>query len=164
MLGNSVRADDVIQKDALISGVSNALINGIIGWFMFSGQDTVPLTIDSISAHEKTVFSTGVMTAFALSVILGTIAFLPKVKKAKKLVLAPDELLNRPFFFFGVRTILFYSLFVFGTVALFALFLQKFLGVIWVSPITGAIILGFIAGIAAWFINAAVMKAMLRSE
>lgn len=164
MTYRSAQPGDVIQKDALISGILNAVINGVIGWFMFRGSDTIPLTVDSISAHEKTVFSTGVMTAFLLSVILGAIAFSTFGKKAKSLSLAPDELLNRPFFFFGVRTILFYSLFAFGTAALIALFLQKFIGVVLVSPITGAIVLGLIAGIAAWFINAAVMKAMLRPE
>ncbi|MEB3289690.1 MAG: hypothetical protein VKI82_07235 [Leptolyngbya sp.] len=157
-------ARDLIQKDAIISGVINAVINGIIGWFMFRGQDMVPLTVDTISAHEKTIFSTGVMTAFLLSVILGIIAFLIFGKKAKELQLASPELLNRPFFFFGVRTILFYSLFAFGTAALVALFVQKFAGTVMVTPMVGAIILGLIAGIAAWFINAAVMRDMLRPE
>lgn len=161
---DSIQTDPIIQKDALISGVLNAVINGVIGWFMFRGKDTIPLTVDSISAHEKTVFSTGVMTAFILSVILGAMAFSSFSKKAKSLSLAPDNLLNRPFFFFGVRTILFYSLFAFGTFALIALFVQKFVGSVLVSPVVGAIILGLIAGIAAWFINAAVMKAMLRAE
>jgi hypothetical protein len=131
---------------------------------MFRGKDLVPLTLDTISAHEKTVFSTGVMTAFLLSVILGIIAFSNFGKKASSFQLAAPDLLSRPFFFFGVRTVLFYSLFAFGTAAVVALFLQKFVGTILVTPVIGAIILGLIAGIAAWFINAAVMKAMLRPE
>jgi len=49
-------------------------------------------------------------------------------------------------------------------VALAALFLQKFVGTILVTPVIGAIILGIIAGIASWFINAAVMKAIGRPE
>ncbi|MFM7448433.1 MAG: hypothetical protein ACKO24_07540 [Leptolyngbyaceae cyanobacterium] len=160
MVSVSHHAGDIIQKDALISGI----INGVIGWFMFRGKDVLPLTVDTISAHEKTVFSTGVMTAFLLSVILGIIAFFNFGKKANSLQLASPDLLNRPFLFFGVRTVLFYSLFAFGTAALVALFLQKFAGTILVTPVIGAIILGLIAGIAAWFINAAVMKAMLRPE
>ncbi|MEY3298258.1 MAG: hypothetical protein RLZZ597_1518 [Cyanobacteriota bacterium] len=157
-------ARDLIQKDAIISGVINAVINGVIGWFMFRSQDMVPLTVDTISAHEKTIFSTGVMTAFLLSVILGTIAFFTFLKKAKSLQIASSELLDRPFFFFGVRTILFYSLFAFGMASLVALFVQKFAGTLLVTPMVGAIILGIIAGIAAWFINAAVMRDMLRPE
>ncbi len=160
----SSHARDVIQKDAILSGVINAVINGIIGWFMFRGKPLVPLTVDTISAHEKTVFSTGVMTAFLLSVILGIIAFNGFKKKGKKLQLADDELLDRPFFFFGVRTVAFYSLFAFGTAALVALFLQKFLGSLMVTPVVAAVLLGIIAGLAAWFINAAVMRAMLRPE
>jgi len=155
---------NAIRKKALTSGIINAVINGVIGWFMFRGKDTLPLTVDTISAHEKTVFSTGVMTAFILSIILGAIAFFTFGKKARSLQLASPELLERPFFFFGVRTILFYSLFAFGTAALVALFIQKFAGTILVTPLVGAIILGAIAGIAAWFINEAVMKAMLRPE
>lgn len=157
-------AGNVINKEALISGITNAVINGVIGWFMFRSKDTLPLTVDTISAHEKTVFSTGVMTAFILSVTLGAIAFFTFGKKARRLQLTSPELLGRPFFFFGVRTILFYSLFAFGTAALVALFLQKFAGTILVTPLVAAISLGVIAGIAAWFINAAVMKAMLRPE
>jgi hypothetical protein len=164
MVTVSNHASDVIQKDAFISGSANAVINGVIGWFMFRGKDALPLTVDTISAHEKTVFSTGVMTAFILSIILGAIAFFTFGKKARSLNLASSELLNRPFFFFGVRTILFYSLFAFGTAALIALFLQKFVGTILVTPFVAAILLGVIAGIAAWFINAAVMRAMLRPE
>ncbi|HIK17953.1 MAG TPA: permease [Leptolyngbyaceae cyanobacterium M33_DOE_097] len=164
MVSVSHQANHYIQKDAMLSGVINAVINGVIGWFMFRGKDVLPLTVDTISAHEKTVFSTGVMTAFLLSVILGIIAFFNFGKKAKSLQLASPDLLNRPFFFFGVRTVLFYSLFAFGTAALVALFLQKFAGPILVTPVVGGILLGLIAGIAAWFINAAVMKAMLRPE
>jgi hypothetical protein len=164
MVSVSNHAGDLIKKDALISGIANAVINGVIGWFMFRGKDTLPLTVDTISAHEKTVLSTGVMTALILSVILGAIAFFTFGKKARELQLASPELLDRPFFFFGVRTILFYSLFAFGTVALVALFVQKFAGTILVSPLIAALVLGVIAGIAAWFINAAVMKAMLRPE
>lgn len=154
----------VIRKDALTSGVANAVINGVIGWFMFRGKGTLPLTVDTISAHEKTVFSTGVMTALILSIMLGAIAFFTFGKKAQSLQLASPELLERPFLFFGARTILFYSLFAFGTATLIALFLQKFAGTILVTPLVGASLLGAIAGIAAWFINTAVMKAMLRPE
>jgi hypothetical protein len=75
MVPTSDQANDFIQKNALSSGVTNAVINGVIGWFMFRGKDTLPLTVDTISGHEKTVFSTGVMTAFILSLILGMIAF-----------------------------------------------------------------------------------------
>ena len=164
MISVSHHARDIIQKDAIISGAINAVINGVIGWFMFRGQSSILLTVDTISAHEKTVFSTGVMTAFLLSMILGAIAFFIFAKKATGLQLTSNELLDRPFFFFGVRTIAFYSLFAFGTAALVALFLQKFLGSLLVTPLVAALLIGIIAGLAAWFINAAVMRAMLRPE
>ncbi|MGA9378384.1 MAG: permease [Phormidium sp.] len=164
MVHDSAQASATIQKEAIVSGVINAVINAIIAWFMFQGKATIPITVDTISAHEKTVFSSGVMTAFILSLILGAIAFLNFGKKAKSLQLAPTDLLDRPFFFFGLKTVLFYSLFAFGVAALVALFWQKFLGSILVTPLIAAIFLGLIAGIAAWFINAAVMKAMLRPE
>jgi MFS family permease len=153
-----------IQKEAILSGVINAVINGVIGWFMFRSKDVIPLTVDTISTHEKTVFSTGVTTAFFLSVVLGAIVFFNFGKKAKTLQLGSPELLERPFFFFGVRTVLFFSLFAFGTTVLVALFLQKFAGTVLVTSAIGAVVLGIIAGLAAWFINAAVMKAMLRPE
>lgn len=156
--------NDLIRKDAVLSGLVNGVINGVIGWLMFLDKDVLPLTVDTISSDEKTVFSTGVMTAFMLSVILGVIVYFNFGKKAKNLQLASPELLDRPFFFFGVRTVLFYALFAFGTTALVALFLQKFAGTILVIPMVGALVLGLIAGIASWFINSTVMKAMLRPE
>ncbi|MFB2891781.1 permease [Aerosakkonemataceae cyanobacterium BLCC-F50] len=164
MVHDSAKASNIIKKEAIVSGVINAVINGVIAWFMFQGKATVPLTVDTISSHEKTVFSSGVMTAFLLSLILGAIAFFNFGKKAKSLQLAPTELLDRSFFFFGLRTVLFYSLFAFGTTALVAFFWQKFLGTLLVTPLIAALFLGLIAGIAAWFINAAVMKEMLRHE
>ncbi len=164
MVHSSPKTNSIIQKEAVTSGAINAGVNAVIAWFMFKSQATLPLTVDTISSHDKTVFSSGVMTAFILSLILGAIAFFNFGKKAKSLPQAPTELLERPFFFFGLRTVLFYSLFAFGTTALIALFLQKFVGSILVTPFIGAIVMGLIAGIAAWFINAAVMKAMLRPE
>lgn len=157
-------ANNLIRKDAVLSGLINGVINGLIGWLMFLGKDVLPLTVDTISSDEKTVFSTGVMTAFLLSLILGTIVYFNFKKKAKNLQLASPELLNRPFIFFGVRTVLFYALFAFGTTALVALFLQRFAGTILVSPVVGALVLGLIAGIASWFINFTVMRAILRPE
>lgn len=160
----SSEAHRMIQKDSLVSGVINAIINGMVAWFMFQGKSSLPLTVDSVSSGEKTVFSSGVMTAFILSLIVGTIVFFSFRKKAEKLELSSPELLDRPFFFFGVRVVLFYSLFAFGTTTLVALFLQKFLGIIIVSPLVASILMGIIAGIAAWFINTSVMKALLRPE
>ena len=164
MVFASHHVNNFIKKNALTSSVTSAVINGVIGWFMFREKQTLALTVDTISATEKTVFSTGVMTAFMLSLILGTIAFFTFRKKAKNFQVAFPELLDRPFFFFGVRTILFYGLFAFSTAALVGLFLQKFLGTIQVTPVIGAIVLGMIAGVASWFINRSVMKAMLRTE
>jgi hypothetical protein len=48
MVPTSEQANDFIQKNALSSGVTNALINGVIGWFMFRGKETLPLTVDTI--------------------------------------------------------------------------------------------------------------------
>jgi hypothetical protein len=160
----SSEAHSIIQKGSLISGVISSIINGMIAWFVLDGRTTLPLTADSVSSGEKTVFSSGVMTAFTLSVIVGTIVFFSFRKKATKQALGSPELLKRPFFFFGVRTILFYALFSFGTAALVGIFLQKLLGVIIVTRLDAAILMGIIAGIASWFINAAVMKAVLRPE
>lgn len=160
----SSETHSMIQKQSLISGMISAIINGIVAWFVFQGRTSLPLTVDSVSSGEKTVFSTGVMTAFTLSLIVGTIVFFSFRKIAKKQELSLPELLDRPFFFFGVRIVLFYALFAFGTTALVGLFLQKFLGIIIVSRLVAAIFIGVIAGMASLFINSAVMKAVLRPE
>lgn len=160
----SSEAHKMIQQKSLISGVISSIINGMIAWFALEGKTTLPLTVDSVSSGEKTVFSGAVMTAFILSVIVGTIVFFSFRQTAKKKTISSPELIDRPFFFFGVRTVLFYALFAFGTTALVGLFLQKFLGVIIVSRLEAAILMGLIAGMASLFINTAVMKAVLRPE
>lgn len=160
----SSEAHRMIQQKSLISGVISSIINGMIAWFALEGKTTLPLTVDSVSSGQKTVFSGAVMTAFILSVIVGTIVFFSFRNTAKKKTLGSPELIDRPFFFFGVRAILFYALFSFGTTALVGLFLQKFLGVIIVSRLEAAILMGVIAGMASLFINSAVMRAVLRPE
>lgn len=45
MVHDSAQASNIIQKEAIVSGVINAVINGIIGWFMFQGKATIPLTV-----------------------------------------------------------------------------------------------------------------------
>jgi len=86
MYSVSSEAHSMIQKQSLISGMISAIINGIVAWFVFQGRTSLPLTVDSVSSGEKTVFSTGVMTAFTLSLIVGTIVFFSFRRIAKKLI------------------------------------------------------------------------------
>jgi len=46
-----------ILKGAIITGIINAIINGLINWFQLSDSKTINLTIDSISSEEHTVLA-----------------------------------------------------------------------------------------------------------
>lgn len=122
------------------------------------------MSFDNISATEYSVFGSAVPASFLVCVILGTIVFFTFRKKAGLLRLAPQALLDRPFFFFGVKTVLFYSFFVFGMVITIAIFWQRFVGTVVVNRVSATLCLSLISGLASWFINAATMRAILRAD
>jgi uncharacterized membrane-anchored protein len=57
MIHVSPQANAFIQKNALMSGVINAVINGVIGWFMFQQKDALPLKLLIRYQHLKKRFS-----------------------------------------------------------------------------------------------------------
>ncbi len=50
-----------ILKGAALSGVINAVINGAIQFFMLRGSESIPLSVDSISAGTHTVLGSAVL-------------------------------------------------------------------------------------------------------
>ncbi len=63
-------------RGSILTGIINALINGIINWFQVKGEALVRITVDSISNNERTVMGGAVMLALILSVIIASIAWL----------------------------------------------------------------------------------------
>jgi len=140
-----------IAQTAISTGVLNALINGIINWFMVRGKTELFLTADSISSKENTVLGGAVILATSLAIILTSIGYFT-FKSAKK----------PPYFPKGFMLTLKNAFFTFGVITSLSILLQRFAGSIAVAPISSAIIVAFIAGLVAGIIDYLTIKELLR--
>lgn len=139
-----------LLKGAVITGILNALINGIINWFQVRQQDSILITADAISNREHTVMGSAVMLALMLSVIIASIAWFTMKDPVK------------PKFFPGVfLLILKNALFLFGTFVTVAILWQRYAGSVEVTPITAAILTGVFAGIVAGMTDYLTRKELL---
>jgi len=127
-----------LLSGAVITGIINAVINGIINWFQVKGQAGIKLTTDSISSTEHTVMSGAIILAFTLSVIIASIAyFTVKVEGKPK------------YFPFAFLVTLRNAFFLFGIFVTMAILWQRFAGTVEVSPLFAACIVGVVAGLVA---------------
>jgi hypothetical protein len=127
-----------MTKGAIINGLINMVINGLIAWFGVRHADAVLLTDNQISSTEHTVFSGAVMTAISLAFILSSIAYFTW------------KIPGKPAYFPKVFLIcLRHSIFTFGLVVALAILIQRYAGSVPVSPFMAALITGLIAGITA---------------
>lgn len=134
--------NDHLLKGALISGVVNAFINGIINWFQVNDQTGILLTDDSISSTTHTVFSGSVTLAVSLAFILSSIAYFTTKSESK------------PPYFPKVFTLaLKHSVYAFGVVTIIGILVQRFLGSIEVTPIGSAVVAGLIAGLVGGIVD-----------
>lgn len=125
-----------LLKGALLTGIINACINGIINWFSVRNLAEIPLTHDLISTNTNTVFSGVVSLATSLAFVLTTISYLT-FKAANKPRYFPKV------FFFALRN----SFFVFGVVVAIATLVQRFAGTVMMNPFESALLSGIFAGI-----------------
>jgi hypothetical protein len=143
-----------IKKGAAINGGVNAVINGIINWFILDkSHPTMLLTQDQISSSSHTVFSGAVPLAISLAFILTSIAFFQ------------TKVENKPSYFptFFVKALK-HSVYAFGLVVIFAILLQRYAGDIEVSLPVAAIIAGIIAGIVAAIVDFETKKSLFENK
>ncbi len=137
-----------ITKGALVSGGLNAIINGIINWFMMRGKTEILLAQDMITSHTETVLSGIVPLATSLAFILTTVSYLTiKIPGKPKYFPKP--------FLWALRN----TFFVFGVVVVLAIMIQRFAPNTTATPLAGAIIAGITAGIVG-----AVVDYMTKNE
>ena len=79
-----------ILQGAIATGISNAVINGAIQWFLLRGQISIPLSVDGITNDQQTVFGTAVPLAVSIAMILTVVSYL--LLKASKRRFVPDVL------------------------------------------------------------------------
>jgi hypothetical protein len=162
MIPHQKEARALIRREALVSAAVNLVINASISGWMLMGKGPHPLTVDSIAAKEHTVFGSAVPLAVILSLILATITFFTFRKKAEALGFAPAQLLQRPYFFFGLRQALQAALVMFGSVVAAGVLWQRAFGTLTVTTPVAAAIAGSVAGLAAWYACTSTAHAMLR--
>jgi hypothetical protein len=139
-----------ILKGAIIGGLINAIINGLIYWFQVRHETSIKLTVDLISSTEHTVFSSAVPLATSLAFILTSIAFFSSKNPGKP-----------PYFPKVFLLALKNAIFAFGAVTIMALLLQRNAGSIAVSPLAATMITGIVAGIVAGVVEYLTKKEIL---
>lgn len=147
-------------QDAATSGVINAISN----WFTYRALGLVPLTVDSISSGEPTLFSRSIPGALFLCAILGTIAWFKFRKKGRALPGVDPARLDRPYFPDGLKIVAFFTIFVFGLLTTLGVLLHSFAGTLLVPTWAAVAIATAIAAGSAFFITASTMRAQLRSD
>ena len=128
---------------------SSGVINAVTAWFDFRDDASVPLSVDSISSTEVTVWSHGVSMAFSLGIVLTCIGVLKFRKAAVRQEPAVAPLVNRPFFPLVVRLALENALMLFGILVVLAVMWQRLAGTIHVTPAVAAVTVGVLASVIA---------------
>jgi amino acid transporter len=152
----------LIRKEALAGAGINALINAAISGFLLAGKGPQALSVDSIASREHTVLGSAVTLAATLAFILATVTFFTFRKKAREQALAAKGLLDRPYFFFGLRQAVGAALFMFGLIVAAAVLWQRFLGTLTVSVPVAAALAGVVAAVASYHASVRTSTALLR--
>lgn len=147
-----VFSDSKILGGAVISGITNGLINGAIQWYLLKGRASIPLSVDGITNDEQTVLATAVPLAVSLAMILTVVAYL--TLKAPRRRFLPGVL------WLTIK----HGVFAFGLVVAGAVAWQRLMGTVEVSLGTAVIVLGVIAGIVGGLVNYMTIHASLLRE
>jgi len=139
-----------LMKGALMGGLINAIINGAINWFQVKGKTELYLTVDAITNTEHTVLGGAVILAASLAAILTIISYFT--------VKSPDK---PPFFPKALLLTLKNTFFAFGVMVTISILIQRIAGSIVVTPFTGVVIVGLVAGVVAGVVDYMTKKELL---
>ena len=139
-----------LLKGALMGGIINAIINGVIHWFQVKGKTELYLTVDAITNTEHTVLGGAVILAASLAAILTIISYFT--------VKSPDK---PPFYPKALLITLKNTFFAFGVMVTISILIQRIAGSIVVTPFTGVVIVGLVAGVVAGLVDYMTKKELL---
>jgi len=139
-----------LLKGALMGGIINAIINGVINWFQVKGKTELYLTVDAITNTEHTVLGGAVILAASLAAILTIISYFT--------VKSPDK---PPFYPRALLITLKNTFFAFGVMVTISILIQRTAGSIVVTPFTGVVIVGLVAGVVAGLVDYMTKKELL---
>ena len=138
-----------ILQGAVATGLSNAVINGAIQWFLLRGQVSIPLSVDGITNDQQTVFGTAVPLAVSIAMILTVVAYMT-LKQPK-----------HPFMPHVLWLLVKHGVFTFGLIVAGAVVWQRLMGSVSVSLATAVIVLGVVAGLVGGVIQFMTIRASL---
>lgn len=141
-----------IRRGAIVGGLVNAVINGVIQFWLLHDQALIPLTVDGITNDQQTVFGTAVPLAVSLAMILTVIAHF--TLKAPK----------RPFFPDMLWLTFKHGIFAFGLIVSGAVVWQRLMGTVSVPLTTAVLLLAVIAGIVSAVVNEMTIRADLLQQ
>lgn len=139
--------DKGILRGAILNGVINAMINGVIQIYFLWGNSTIPLSVDGITNDSHTVFGSAVPLAVSLAMILTIVAHMT-IKTPR-----------RPFFPSVLWLTFKHGMFAFGLCVTGAVIWQRAVGTMTVSLTAAVIILGVLAGLVAGIVNYMTIRA-----
>lgn len=140
-----------IWKGALVGGLINTFINGVINWFQVKDLDSVLVTDNLISTEAHTLFSGAVPLAVSLAFILSGVAY------------ASTKVPDKPAYFprYFLKSLQ-YAFSAFGMVVTLGVLWQRWMGSMEISPITAAIWAGIIAGVVSVIVNLMVVTDLVK--
>ena len=130
----------VRATDSAIPAAFSAVINGATAFVGYKGLRSIPLSLDTISSSEPTVWAQGVSLAFMLACILTCIT-------AFTFIRAGGTGVKRPSVLAVLGIALRNGLFLFGTFVTLAVLWQRAIGTVTVTPGTAAVLVGFLAAV-----------------
>lgn len=151
-------------KDAAIPAIVNGVINGVITYSGHGGQAAVPLSVDSISSTEPTVWASAVTMSLALALILSHITAVVFRRATSKAHPEVAGLVNRPLFPAVTGIALQNALMLFGATVVVAVLWQRTFGTVMVSPATAAILVALFAAAVTVVVDMRTKRALLRER
>lgn len=139
-------ADQRIAKGALVAGVMNGAINGVIQFFLLRHPASIPLSVNDITNDVQTIFGTAVPLAVSLAMILTIAGYL--TLKGPKRSFWPDVL------WVTVK----HGVFAFGAIVSGAFLWQRVMGSVSLSVVGAVIVLSLIAAVVAAVVNYMTIK------
>ena len=145
----AIPSDSKILQGAVVSGLSNGLINGAIQWFLLRGETAIPVSVDAITNQQQTVLGMAVVLAVSLAMVLTVIAY--ATLKAPKRRFLPS----------GLWLTVKHGVFALGLIVAAAVVWQRSMGTVTVSLATAVTVLGVVSGVVGAVVNYMTLHASL---
>ncbi|MGL5452536.1 MAG: hypothetical protein ACRDBT_09070 [Aeromonas sp.] len=133
---------NIRPQDSIVGGLINGIINGLIAHWHFKEYDTIPLSVNSISNTQISVWGEAVSLTFGLGIIISLIAATLFTKHLHKEMPSTKATFNPRFMRDLIPTALLQSVTLFGWFIALAVMWTKYMGEITVPNHFAAMLVG----------------------